>query len=87
MFFLLRSAFWIVLVSFAIECGFIPGAPADARASASQVVVAVENAPLICQDQPMLCSLASAGASFASEALRIAGNSLAAEYQRRHQSG
>ena len=81
MFFLLRSAFWIVAVSFLLNGGTLPSTaddhvPASARESAAKVVSAVEGMHNLCARHKGACEAAGDTFAFAKGQVVAAAHSL-----------
>ena len=90
MFFLLRSAFWIVAVSFLLNGGSLPSAaddhvPASARESAAKVVSAVEGMRNICGRHKGACEAAGDAFTFAEGQAAAAAHSLSKPLDKRAQ--
>jgi hypothetical protein len=80
-FFLLRSAFWIVAVSFLLNGGTLPNAaneriPASARESAAKVVTAVQSLHNACDRHRGTCDAVGGALDFAKIEAEAAGKAL-----------
>jgi len=80
-FFLLRSAFWIVVVSFLLNGGSLPSVaddhvPASARESAAKVVSAVSSMRNICARHKGACEAAGDTLAFAEGQAAAAAHSI-----------
>jgi hypothetical protein len=88
-FFLLRSAFWIVAVSFLLNGGYLPSAaqhhvPASARESAAKVVSAVGSMRGLCARHQGACEVAGDTFDFAAGQATAAAHSLSKAIDKHH---
>ena len=88
MFFLLRSAFWIVAVSFLLNGGVLPSIaeehiPASARQSAANVVSALDSMRGLCTRHKGACEAAGDAVNFAAGQASAAAHSLSSVLDKR----
>ncbi len=90
MFFVLRTAFWIVAVSFLLNGGFLPSAardhvPASARESAANVMSAVHGMSGLCERHKGACEIAGDTFDFAAGQASAAAHSVSQALDKHHQ--
>ena len=90
MLFLLRSAFWIIAVSFLLNGGYLPSGasdhiPASAHESAAKVVSAVSSMHNLCARHKGACEAAGATFTFAEGQVAAAAHSLSQALDKHHQ--
>ena len=83
----LRSAFWIIVVSFLLNGGSLPGSvkqhiPASARQSAAEVVSAMTNLRDVCDEHRGMCDIARASFDFAGHQLGAATESISKAFDK-----